>query len=431
MPPAPDPHLAARSRELADLVGRLARLDPIDRAVEFRRLPKDSAAEVFDDLDAPQQGELLEALRDPHAVELLEEMDPDDRVRLLDEMPAIVARKLLRGLSPAERELTDVLLGYPAESAGRIMTPEYVELRPDRTVAEAIERIRRDGAGIGTLDTLPVRDDERRLCGMVRLPDLVRAPPDARVADIMDDAYPAVSAYDDQEPVARLIAEEDLLAVPVVDREQRLVGLVTVDDAFEVLEREETEDVARAGASEPLGAPYHAVPVRRLVRARIVWLLFLVAAASLTVTVLGAFESTLEQAVTLALFIPLLIGTGGNCGAQAATTVTRAIAVGDIRFGDLVPSVLKEARVGLLLGLVFALVGFPLITAIWDADIAATVSLSLIAVCTWATTVGGLLPLVSSRVGIDPAVVSAPLVTTLVDATGLVIYFTIAQAFVL
>jgi magnesium transporter len=206
---------------------------------------------------------------------------------------------------------------------------------------------------------------------------------------------------------------------------------VTVDDAMEVLEREETEDLSRAGATEPLGVPYHAVPVARLVRARIVWLLFLVAAATLTVSVLGAFESTLEEVVTLALFIPLLIGTGGNCGAQAATTVTRAIAVGDVRFSDLVPSVLKEARVGLALGLVFAVAGFPLVTLIWSADIAATVSLTLLAICVWATSVGAALPLASSRLGIDPAVVSAPLVTTLVDATGLVIYFGIAQLLLL
>jgi magnesium transporter len=173
------------------------------------------------------------------------------------------------------------------------------------------------------------------------------------------------------------------------------------------------------------------VPVRRLVRARIVWLLFLVAAASLTVSVLGAFENTLEEVVTLALFIPLLIGTGGNCGAQAATTMTRALAVGDVRFADLVPSVLKEARVGLTLGLTFAVVGFPIIALIWSVDLAAVVSLSLLAMCTWATTVGGLLPLVSSRVGVDPAVVSAPLVTTLVDATGLLIYFAIAELLLL
>jgi magnesium transporter len=217
----------------------------------------------------------------------------------------------------------------------------------------------------------------------------------------------------------------------MVDLEQRLVRLVTVDDAMDVLEREESEDLARVGAAEPLREPYHSVPVRRLVRARIVWLFFLVVAASLTVSVLGAFEGTLESTVTLALFIPLLIGTGGNCGAQAATTITRALAVGDVRFGDLPATILKEARVGLSVGLLFAVLGFPLVTLLWEVELAATVSLTLLAICAWATTVGGTLPLLSSRLGIDPAVVSAPFVTILVDVTGLLIYFAVAQAILL
>jgi magnesium transporter len=412
----------------AALAEEISRLPPTQRATRFRLLGKDMAAQVFDALDPAEQRDLIDGLRSPEVRRLIDEMEPDDRVRLLDEMPAIVARKMLFELSEQERELTNVLLGYPPESAGRMMSPHFLELRAEASVDQAMATIRERGRDIEALNILPVRDSQRRLEGAVRLTDLVRADPDQRVAEIVDRDYPALGADSDQETVARLMQEEDLLAIPIVDSEQRLVGIATVDDAMEVIELEETEDISRiAGASEPLGTPYHAVPIRRLVRTRIVWLLFLVAAASLTVTVLGAFESTLEQVVTLALFIPLLIGTGGNCGAQAATTVTRAIAVGDIRFSDLVPSILKEARVGLLLGLLFAVLGFPLITALWSADLAATVSLSLLAICTWATTVGAMLPLVSSRLGIDPAVVSAPLVTTLVDATGLLIYFAIAQ----
>jgi magnesium transporter len=416
-------------RPLAD---ELTRLRPVERAARFRLLDKDTAAAVFDALDPWQQRELIDDLRSPRVAELLEAMEPDDRVRLLDEMPAAVARRLIGGLSARERELTDLLLGYPPESAGHIMSPEYLELRPEATVEEALATVRSRGAGLETLLVLPVRDAERRLAGVVRLTDLVVAPPETGVAAIVDVAYPSVGARDDQEAVARLMRERDLVAVPVVDDERRLVGIVTVDDAMAVLEDEEGEDLTRvAGASEPLGVPYHAVSVRRLVRARIVWLLLLVAAATLTVTVLGAFEGSLERVVTLALFVPLLIGTGGNCGAQAATTMTRAIAVGDVRVADLVPSVLKEARVGLLLGLLFALLGFGPVAAIWSVDLAATVSLTLLAICLWATTIGALLPLVSSRVGIDPAVVSAPLVTTLVDATGLLIYFGLAQLLVL
>jgi magnesium transporter len=414
------------------LAEELSRLGRAERVARFRLLAEDTASAVFAALDAPQQRELVEGLRGREVRELLEAMEVDDRVRLLDELPAETARALVLDLSDSERELTEVLLVHPAESAGRIMTPRYLELRPEATVEQALEVIRRRSGGLETLLILPVRDRHRRLEGVVRLTDLVRSRLDARVADVMDSAYPAVLAYEDQEPVARLIQDEDLLAVPVVDREGRLVGLVTVDDAMEVIEREETEDLALvASASVPLGVPYHAVSVRRLVRARVVWLLFLVAAATLTVTVLGAFESTLEEVVTLAIFIPLLIGTGGNCGAQAATTMTRALAVGDVRFSDLGPSVLKEAQVGLVLGLIFALLGFPLLTVIWTVEIAASVSLALIAICLWGTTIGALLPLASSRLGVDPAVVSAPLVTTFVDATGLLIYFGIAHLLVL
>lgn len=416
------------ARLLAD---RLARMDGLESAMEYRRLDKDLAVAVFDALDASEQARLIDTLRGPEVSALIEEMDPDDRVRLLDEMPAAIARRLLGDLSTAERDLTSLLLGYPPESAGRVMTPEYLELGAEQTVGEALDKIRTKGKHVDALDVLPVRDKTLCLQGAVRLVDLVRAERDAPLADVIDANYPSASADEDQEAAARLMQEEDLLALPIVDRERRLVGLLTVDDAMEVLEREGSEDLARVGASEPLRAPYHTVSIQRLVRSRIVWLLFLVAAASLTVSVLGAFEGTLEQNVTLALFIPLLIGTGGNCGAQAATTMTRALALGDVRFGDLIPSVLKEARVGLALGLIFALIGFPVISLIWTTDLAAVVCLTLLAICAWATSIGALLPLVSSRVGVDPAVVSAPLVTTLVDATGLLIYFLIADAILL
>ncbi|MEQ8834060.1 MAG: magnesium transporter [Miltoncostaeaceae bacterium] len=413
------------------LITELSRLPPGERAARFRLLHKDVAARAFDALDPPQQRELLEALRGDSVRELFESMDPDDRVRLLDEMPAGVATRLLAGLSPAERELTSVLLGYPPESAGRVMSPETADLRPDMRVDDALAHVRAVADTAETLYVLPVRNASRHLLGVVGLSDLLRADDRASVASIMRADHPSVSATDDQEVVARLIQEENLLAVPVVDRERRLVGIVTVDDAMEVIEREETEDLARAGGSEPLRAPYFSVPVWRLVRARIVWLLFLVAAATLTVSVLGAFEATLDEVVTLALFVPLLIGTGGNCGAQAATTITRALAVGDVRFGDLAVTLLKEARVGLLLGATFAAVGFPLVAAVFSASMAAVISLTLVLLCVWATTVGAALPLFASRLGIDPAVVSAPLVTTLVDATGLVIYLSIAGVILL
>jgi magnesium transporter len=414
------------------LADEYARLRGDQRTSRFRLLDSAAASAIFSALDVPQQRDLLDALGDAEAQPLLEQMCTDDRVRLLDELPQVDADAIISTLGEPEREATELLRRYPRESAGRMMTPRVFALRHTETVEQALARIRRDGASADTLVVLPVTDGDGRLDGVVRLSDLVLAPFESEVADVMDTAYPSVHADEDREPVARLIQEEDLLAVPVVDAEGRLLGVVTVDDAMEVLEHEETEDIARmASASEPLGVPYHAAPVRRLVRSRIIWLLFLIAAATLTVTVLGAFEGSLQQAVTLAVFIPLLIGTGGNCGSQAATTMTRALAVGDVRFSDLVPSVLKEARVGLLLGLLFGAIGFPLVSLIWSVDLAATVSLTLVAICTWATAVGALLPLLASRIGVDPAVVSAPLVTTLVDATGLLIYFGVAQLLVL
>jgi magnesium transporter len=237
-----------------------------------------------------------------------------------------------------------------------------------------------------------------------------------------------VRADEDQETAARLVQEAGLIALPVVDSEDRLVGVITVDDAMEVLEAEETEDIALHGGSQPLGRPYMAVSVFYLARKRAVWLLVLIVAAALTVNVLQLFEDTLEEVVTLALFIPLLIGTGGNSGSQAATVVIRAMAVGEVRFGDLPQVVWREARVGVTLGLMLAVAGFGPVALLYDADIALIVSMTLVTLCAWATFAGSMLPMLARRRGVDPAVVSAPLITTLVDATGLVIYFLIAQA---
>jgi magnesium transporter len=243
----------------------------------------------------------------------------------------------------------------------------------------------------------------------------------------MDREVYSARVDEDQERVARLIQEADLLALPIVDLEGRLVGIVTVDDAMEVLEEEQTEDLARTGGSQPLGRPYLTVSALQLARSRILWLLVLIFAATLTVNVLNVFEATLEQVVTLALFIPLLIGTGGNTGAQAATTVIRAMALDEVRFRDLPRVVMREFLVGLLLGSMLGGLALVPVTIFFDVRFAFVVGLTIITICTWAATVGALLPLIARRLGVDPAVVSAPFITTLVDATGLVIYFLIAR----
>jgi len=411
-----------------DIAEELARLAPNEKAVPFRLLPRDRALAVFEALDPVHQQEVLEGLRAGAVHELVEAMDPDDRARLVGELPAKVATRVMAGLSPTERAMTAALLGYPEESAGRLMSPEYVNLRAAMTVADALAKVRRVGAEAETIYALPVTDDQRRLQGVVSLRELVLAPAATRVQDLMTTDVHSVHVTDDQEMAARLMQEADLLALPVLDSEDRLVGVITVDDAMEIIEAEETEDLALHGATQPLGRPYLAVSVLGLARSRALWLLILILAAALTVNVLQYFEDTLETVVTLALFIPLLIDTGGNSGAQASTVVIRAMAVGEVRFTDLPSVVWREARVGLVLGIILAAAGFVPVALLFDSDIALIVSITLVTICTWATLAGSMLPMLARRVGVDPAVVSAPLITTLVDATGLIIYFVVAQA---
>jgi len=411
-----------------DVADELARLEPSERAVVFRLLAKDRALAVFEAFDPIHQQQLLDALADESVNELFLGLDPDDRARLTDEMPAKVANRLLAGLPEAARTNTNILLGYPEESVGRVMSPRYVSLRASLTAADALTKVRRAGLRSREVLVLPVTDDQRRLVGVVDLPDVVTATSGTRIDRLIRPDTYSVRVDDDQEVGARLMQEADLVALPVLDTEDRLVGVFTVDDAMEILEQEETEDISRAGGAEPLTVPYMEATVLQLARKRATWLLVLIIAAVATVNVLGAFEDTLEEVLALALFIPLLIDTGGNSGSQAATVVIRAMAVGEVRFADL-PRVLKrEVIVGLLLGLMLGVVAIPIVWAFFGIGFALVIGSTLFVICTWASFSGGLLPLVAKRIGIDPAVVSAPLITTLVDATGLIIYFLIAQA---
>jgi magnesium transporter len=414
--------------DTVEIAEELERLPRERRAVPFRLLAKDRALDVFEQLDPSVQQELLEGLRDANVLQIFEGMDPDDRARLTEEMPAKVARRLLAGLSPNERRLTATLLGYPEDSAGRLMSPEVASLRAAMRAGDALDRLRRTGRSAETIYALPVTDDRRRLVGVLGLRDLVLADPDRSIGDLMDTDVYSARVDADQEEVARLIREADLLALPIVDHEDRLVGIVTFDDAMEVLEEEETEDVARTGGAEPLGRPYLATSILQLARSRVVWLFVFIAAGAITVNVLAAFEATLEAEVTLALFVPLVIGTAGNTGAQTATTITRALAVGEVRLADLAPVVLRESSTGLFLGIVLAAIAFAPIALLVEQEIAMVVSATLVIACTWASLLGSLLPLGAKRSGIDPAVMSVPLITALVDASGLVVYFLVARA---
>ncbi|MEU9921526.1 magnesium transporter [Streptomyces griseoluteus] len=420
-------HLLGRRRPHV-IADDLARMDAVDAVVAFRLLDKDQAIEVFEELDSVDQQAILMGLRDSAFRELVEDLDPDDRVRMLREAPAKVVRRVLAGLSARERQVTAALLGYPEGSVGRYMTPEVVSLDLDMTIRQGLDRVRLKGADAETVYTLPVVDSGRRLTGVVTLRELVLSSPDDDVVDHVVTGAPRAQAADPAEDASRLMRDTNALALPVVDSEERLVGLLTIDDAVEVIEEADTEDVARQSGAAPWLGHYMATTVWQLARYRVVWLLLLLLAATLTVTVTEAFESTLEKVTQLATFIPLLIGTGGNAGAQAATAAVRALAVGEVRISDLPAVVWRECRVGVVLGTMLASLGMALGTLFVGAHIAVVVGVALVIICGWAATVGGTMPLLAKRLHIDPAVVSAPMVTTLVDATGLVIYFLTARA---
>lgn len=406
-----------------DIASEMSRLSPDLQAVAFRLLTKDRALSVFEYLDPPHQADLLDALRDDNVGELFGSMEADDRAALLDEMPAKVASRLLRDLPPNERKATSVLLGYPSRSAGRVMLPVATVLSPEANREEALAKLQTREEAFATV---PVTNDSRKLIGMVNLADLVSAPTGTSVREVMQSESHHVYAQDDQEFAARLVQEADLLALPVVDEEDRLLGLLTVDDAMEILEDEETEDAYRSSGQEPLNEPYLTATVFTLARKRGLWLIVLIIAAFLTINVMEVFESTLEKVVVLGIFVPMIIGTGGNAGSQAASSVVRALAIDEVRPRDVLRVIWREVRVGFLLGVFLGALIFPIVALLYYPQVAATISLAIVCICSWACVVGGMLPLVAKKLGVDPAVFSTPVVSTLVDATGLIIYFTIA-----
>ncbi|PRZ43134.1 magnesium transporter [Antricoccus suffuscus] len=412
---------------VAEILAAMRRLRSNRQALLYRLLDKDVAMAVFERLAPAVQTELVAGLRDEELVSLVEDLDPDDRVLLFDELPAQVADRLLHGLSPQERRLTTPMLGYPQGSTGRRMSPEYVRVKPTMTVAETLDRVRRVGSDVETVYTLMVTDEVRHLVGVVALDDVVLASESTPIGEIYRETA-SVTAISNAEDAARLCADLRAIALPVVDSEQRLIGILSIDDALTILEDAESEDAARAGGAEPLRRPYLSTPIHRLVRARTVWLLVLAVSAMLTVGVLERFEATLGEAVVLALFIPLLTGIGGNTGSQAASTLTRALAVADVRPADIGRVVMREAQVGLTMGAVLGALGWCIATPIYGVDIGNIIALTLLSVCTIAAVVGGAMPLLAKTLRVDPAVFSTPFISTFCDATGLLIYFTIASA---
>lgn len=403
-----------------------AKADACARA--FRDLPEDKARRVFSMLEPFAQAAIIEDREGEERTALIRAMAPDNRARLISRLPGKQADTLLESLDDEARALTEQLLSYPDESAGRIMTPQFVRLDPQMTVSEALDAVRERADHAETIHFMMVVDQDDRLVGTIGLGTLVLADSEDTVGDLATRDIPPVEAKTDQEEAARFMKEADLMAVPVVEEDGTLVGIITFDDAMEVLELEETEDIARSGGSEPVQESYLSVSLFRLVRSRITWLALLMLAYVMTVQVLNAFEAELEEVVALALFIPLLIGMGGNAGTQSATTVVRALAVHDVGPGDAMRVTAKEVGAAVLMSAALALAGFAVMIVFFDGGVALTVALSGIAIMAFASLSGALMPLVARLLSVDPAVFSAPIVNTAIDAVGLVIYFLIAKA---
>ncbi|MFX0537931.1 magnesium transporter [Ornithinimicrobium sp. Y1847] len=416
-----------RGADLPLIVDELERMAPKQRLAAFRLLPRENGVRAFQLLDPAVQADLLEELRPTEVGRLVADLDPDDRARTLDGLDDSLAERLLADLPEQERAMTESVLSYPAETVGRWATPALVSVEADSTVGEALRAVRADTGGAEMVYVVPVTDGDRKVVGVVSLRRLLGTDENVPLSAIMREPI-TVHATDDQEKGANVVRDHGALAVPVLDDDDRLVGLFTVDDAMRVLQIEEEEDSARSVGMERLEKPYLSTSVFSLARSRVAWLLILIVAATLTVNVLDYFESSLEQVVALALFIPLLIGTGGNVGAQSAGTMIRAIAVADVMFADTGKVLLKEMATGLTLGAALAVFAYVPARYFTDPQVALVISLSLVVVCTLAATAGGLIPLLAKRFGVDPAVVSAPFITTFVDATGLIVYFLIAGA---
>jgi magnesium transporter len=352
----------------------------------------------------------------------------DDAARLLGDLDEEYAETLIDLMSPEEAEDVRGLLAYPEGTAGRLMTESFVRLRARWTIAETLEYLRQINPDAETIAYLYVTDSEERLAGVVPLRRLVTSQPNQTIGEIVESRIISVQVTDEQEDVAEVVSKYDFNAVPVVDAEGRLVGIVTVDDIVDVLEEEATEDIQRLGGSEPLDQPYFSVSIRTVARKRIVWLLLLFFGGTLTSSVMSNFQNQLAEVLALSYFIPLLIGTGGNAGSQTVSTVIRALGVGEVEWSDARRVLGRELGTGLLVGSILGVVGFLYALLLWQVSVplALVVGLALPIICTWAKAVASLVPLIAERFGIDPTVVSAPLITTVVDATGLAIYFSIA-----
>jgi len=418
--------------DVADLIKALP---AEDQAVVFRILPRKLAAESFTYLTSGQQEKLLKAMAQDEVAALLNHMPDDDRTLLLEEMPAAATKQMLELLTPEERADAVKLLGYPEGSIGRLMTAHYVAVREDWTIQYVLDYIREHGQDSETLSMIYVIDNQGVLIDDIRIRTLLLAPLTAKVASVMDYRYVALKAADSQQSAVQVFREQDLKALPVTDTAGVLIGIVTIDDVLDVAEAQATKEIQKIGGSEAFDEPYMQIAFWRMVRKRGGWLVILFLGEMLTATAMGFFESEIERAVVLALFVPLVISSGGNSGSQASTLVIRALALGEVRLRDWWRVMRREIFSGLALGSILGLIGF-LRISIWSAFsdiygphwllVALTVGFALIGIVLWGTLSGSMLPFLLRRAGFDPAASSAPFVATLVDVTGLVIYFSVA-----
>ena len=421
----------------ADIAGIFEELSPKDLPIIFRILPKELAAETFVEMDSDMQQQLLEGFSDKEIRDVMDELFMDDTVDIIDEMPATVAKRILKQTDATTRKLINKLLAYPDDSAGSIMTTEYIDLKKDMTVDEAFDRIRFLGVDTESIYTCYVIDKSRRLLGVVTVKELLLNPKDMVIGEIMRENIIFANTFDDKEEVAGQFRKYDLVMLPVVDKEERLVGIVTVDDAIDVIEEEATEDIEKMAAIVPTEKSYFKAGVFDTFKSRIPWLMLLMISATFTGAIISSFESKLTVFPALIAFIPMLMDTAGNCGSQSSVTVIRGISLGDIEFKDIFRVLWKEIRVAVCCSVALAAVNF---LKLWIIDYMifgnfdsgkqfaeiAVVCLTMMLTVIAAKIVGCVLPVLAKKIGFDPAVMASPFITTIVDAIALVIYFNFA-----
>ena len=419
-----------RTMQPVDVAMAAAELTPQDLSLVFRLLPKDEAADTFAEMDAESREELIRSFSDSELRDILEELYIDDTVDMIEEMPAVLVGRILEQSSPESRRLINELLMYPDASAGSIMTTEYVDLHAGMTVGEAIGRIRRIGVDRETINVCYVTGEGRRLIGAVTIRALILAEPSAQGGSVMDENIISVGTLDDKEKVANLFTKYGSIVLPVVDSEKRLVGIVTVDDVMNVIRDEATEDIDKIGAVTPQDKPYMRLSVWDIYKSRIPWLLILMASAAFTGAIITHFQDALSAYLVLVAAIPMLMDTGGNCGSQASVTVIRGISLEEIEFRDIFRVMWKESRVALLCGVTMAVLNFARFMLIDRVGLAvsAVICLTLLVTVLAAKLVGCTLPLIAKKIGLDPAVMASPFITTIVDALSLFIYFRTASA---